>query len=262
MDIVSKACDYQTLRVRFDQDIGFLQIHRPHANNTISDQLVRELATVLEQCEQTAKVVVLEGSPEVFCFGADFADLQHSSGTPGEQRQRSAEELYDLWLRLATAPFVTIAHVRGKANAGGIGFVAACDIALAEERAHFSLSELLFGLMPACVLPFLRRRIGLSRANYMTLSTQTISARQALEWGLIDACEENSESLLRKHLVRLRRLARPAILRYKQYLTSLDDQLTAAKPAAIRANAQVFSDPENLQQIARYVKTGRFPWET
>jgi len=62
-----------------------------------------------------------------------------------------------LWLRLATVRTVTISHVRGKANAGGIGFVAASDIVLADETAQFSLSELLFGLYPACVLPFLIR---------------------------------------------------------------------------------------------------------
>lgn len=260
MDILNGTQHHQALRVRFDQDVCFLQIHRPHANNTICDRLVQELGAVLEQCAHMAKIVVLEGSPEVFCFGADFEELQRSPAASAEQRRRGAEDLYDLWLRLAGGPYITIAHVRGKANAGGVGFVAACDIALAQEQAVFSLSEMLFGLMPACVLPFLIRRTGAARANYMTLTTQPVSARQALEWGVIDACEENSENLLRKHLLRLRRLTRPAIVRYKQYMRSLDG-LSSARPAATRANAEVFSDPENLQQIARYIRTGQFPWE-
>ena len=95
---------------------------------------------------------------------------------------------------------MSIAHVRGKANAGGIGFVAACDIVLADSAAVFSLSELLFGLMPACVLPFLVRRIGFAKANAMTLSTQPVGVQVAREWGLVDAFEENSDNLLRKHL--------------------------------------------------------------
>jgi polyketide biosynthesis enoyl-CoA hydratase PksH len=152
--------------------------------------------------------------------------------------------------------------VRGRTNAGGVGFVAACDIVLCEERTTFSLSELLFGLMPACVMPFLIRRMGFSKANYLTLMTQPISARQALAWGLVDACEENSENLLRKHLLRLRRLGKEGIARYKRYVSSLDSSLEAWKAKAIEANIEVFSDTENIQKIARFVKTGKFPWET
>ena len=151
--------------------------------------------------------------------------------------------------------------MRGKANAGGIGFVAACDIVLADAKAVFSLSELLFGLMPACVLPFLIRRIGFAKANYMTLMTQPVTVQNALEWGLVDAYEENSENLLRRNLLRLRRLNKTSIARYKRYMHSIEGSLDACEPGALAANREVFSDTENLQRISRYVKTGEFPWE-
>jgi len=176
-------------------------------------------------------------------------------------REQDPGPLYDLWHKLATGPFITVAHVRGKANAGGIGFVAACDLVLCEQAAVFSLSELLFGLMPACVLPFLIRRTGIPKANYMTLITQPVLANQALEWGLVDAVEERSENLLRKQLLRLRRLNKQAVVRYKKYMNTLDDGLARAKPHALAANVEVFSDTENLAKIARFVKTGQFPWE-
>jgi len=124
-------------------------------------------------------------------------------------------------LRLATGPYVTIAHVRGTANAGGVGFVAASDIVLADETAQFSLSELLFGLYPACVMPFLIRRIGFQKANYFTMMTKPISAMLACEWGLVDAVEPVSEVLLRRHLQRLRRLSKTAIRRYKTYMSRI-----------------------------------------
>jgi polyketide biosynthesis enoyl-CoA hydratase PksH len=252
---------YETIRVRFDDDICFVQIHRPEANNTIDDRLIEELAKVLVRCEDAAKIVVLEGLPEVFCFGADFKGIQITHENAEHHHEQNPEPLYNLWLQLASGPYITIAHVRGKANAGGIGFVAACDVALCEEKAVFSLSELLFGLMPACVLPFLIRRMGFSKANYMTLMTQPISAKQAHDWGLVDAYEDNSESLLRKHLLRLRRLTKTGISRYKRYMNALNDALELSKPKALAANIEVFSDQNNLEKIARYVKTGQFPWE-
>lgn len=260
MGIVNGTDAYETLKVRFQGDICFIQIHRPEANNTINDRLIDEFVKVLAHCESEVKIVVIEGLPEVFCFGADFKAIQQNLGA-GAPPVFDPEPMYKLWLQLAFGPYVTIAHVRGQANAGGIGFVAACDIVLSEEKATFGLSELLFGLMPACVLPFLIRRVGVPKANFMTLMTEAVSAKSALEWGLVDECAEDSQNLLRKKLLRLRRLSKPGIERYKRYLSAMDDTLRANMPKALEANIEVFSDKANLDKIARYVTTGQFPWE-
>lgn len=182
-----------------------------------------------------------------------------ASGQPGEN---DPCPLYDLWLKLATGPYITISHVRGKANAGGVGFVAASDIVLADQSAQFSLSELLFGLFPACVLPFLIRRIGFQKAHYLTLMTQPVSVEQAHTWGLVDAHDAQSESLLRQHLLRLRCLSKTAVLRYKRYMSKLDDALFASRSLAVAANQEIFSDTGNLEKISRFVETGQFPWES
>lgn len=252
---------FETIRVRFDDEICFIQIYRPEDNNTINDLLIQEFSEVLDQCEQDAKIVVLEGLPEVFCFGADFKDLQNSADTTKQHQKQNPEPLYNVWLRLTSGPYVTVAHVQGKANAGGIGFVAACDIVLCEEKTIFSLSELLFGLMPACVLPFLIRRIGFNKANYLTLMTQPVSAKQAMDWGLVDAYDENSENLLRKHLLRLRRLGKTGISRYKRYMNTLNNFPAMSKSNALAANIEVFSDQDNMDKITRFVTMGKFPWE-
>ena len=251
---------YKTIKVQFQESVCFLQIDRPEANNTISDRLVAECSHVLDTCEESANIVVLSGSPEVFCFGADFKAIA-SASMKGHEHDDGPGPMYDLWLRLATGPYVTIAHVRGKTNAGGIGFVAASDIVLADGTAQFSLSELLFGLYPACVLPFLIRRIGFQKANYLTLMTQPIAAKQAWEWGLVDAFEPSSEALLRRHLQRLRRLTKGAVRRYKTYMRSISLPLQDLKLPAVAANREMFSDADNLQAITRYIEEGLFPWE-
>lgn len=251
---------YETLRVKMDGPICTLQIHRPEANNTINDVLALECRDVLRKYRDQMNVLVVEGLPEVFCFGADFQGIERGL-TQGESKPQDPATLYDVWLEMATGPFVSVAHVRGKANAGGMGFVAACDIVLADDTAVFSLSELLFGLMPACVLPFLNRRVGFQKAHYMTLMTQPISVQKAEAWGLVDAWEANSENLLRRHLLRLRRLSKKGIGRYKTYMAEMDGSLNRVKERALAANLEVFSDEDNLGRIARYIQTGAFPWE-
>lgn len=252
--------DYQTVKVRIEQAICYLQLYRPKANNTINDQMIEECHHVLDRYGESINLLVLEGLPDVFCFGADFQEMVDTMAN-GKVRDRNPERLYDLWLRLATGPFITLSHVRGRVNAGGIGFVAASDIVLAERSAQFSLSELLFGVFPAAVLPFLIRRMGVAKANYLTLMTKTISAEQAEAWGLVDACEDHSQSLLRKHLLRLKPLTKRAIMEYKQYIHQLHPPLEEAKSLAVEANKAMFSDPKNLSGIYRYVETGKLPWE-
>jgi polyketide biosynthesis enoyl-CoA hydratase PksH len=252
--------DYQTIKVHFQKPFCFVQFHRPDANNTINDRLIRECHTALSICEDTeTTVVVLEGLPDVFCFGFDFKEVLSAQAMGSGEK--GPEPLYDLWLRLATGPFVTVANIRGKVNAGGMGFVAASDIAVADQTAQFSLSELLFGLMPACVLPFLIRRMGFQRAHYMTLMTAPISAQEAYAWSLVDAYEPDSEMLLRKHLLRLRRLSKEAVIRYKRYANELNDSINRLKPLALSANREQFSDESNLQAISRYLEQGLLPWE-
>lgn len=252
--------EYQTIRVRIDGPVYTLQIHRPEANNTINELMAEECLDFLKSHRDSMRILVLEGLPEVFCFGADFQAIDDNLSS-GEGKGSTPETLYDVWLQLATGPFISIAHVRGKVNAGGIGFVAACDIVVADESAVFSLSELLFGLMPACVLPFLIRRTGFQRAHYMTLMTQPFSVQQAESWGLVDAWESNSQQLLRRHLLRLRRLSKTGIERYKRYMNVLNDSLHSRKADSLAANFEVFADHENLSKISRFVEDGTFPWE-
>lgn len=250
-----------TLKVRFEDSVCYLQFHRPEASNAISAQLVAECSQVLAACEQRAVgVVVLSGLPDVFCFGADFKEV--SAGcAPEHAAYEGPGPMYDLWLKLATGPFVVISYVRGKANAGGLGFIGASDIVLADETAQFSLSELLFGLYPACVLPFLMRRIGFQKAHFLTLNTQAITAKTALDWGLVDACEAQGEPLLRRHVLRLRRLSHTALVRYKNYAVKLGPPLAQGRDAAVAGNLEVFKDEQNLRAISRYVQEGLFPWE-
>ena len=255
-----EAETYQTIKVRFEDSVCYIQFNRPEANNAISAQLVAECSDVLSACEAMATVVVLSGLPEVFCFGADFQELSRGCD-PTHAAFEGPAPMFDLWLRLATGPFVVISYVRGKANAGGLGFIGASDIVLADESAQFSLSELLFGLYPACVLPFLMRRVGFQKAHYLTLTTQAITAKTAHEWGLVDAFEAQGEPLLRRHVLRSMRLSRPALQRYKAYVNRMGTPLSQMRAAAIKGNIEVFTDPANQRAIARYVQEGLFPWE-
>lgn len=254
------ASSEAAMDVRFEGEICHLRFDRAEKNNAINAQLVAECSRALDACEDRASVIVLSGSDKVFCFGADFSEVSRGVD-PHFAAYAGPGPMYDLWLRMATGPFVVISYVRGKVNAGGMGFVGASDIVLADSSARFSLSEMIFGLYPACVLPFLSRRIGFQRAHYLTLSTQPVSVETARAWGLVDAYEEQGEPLLHRHLRQLGRLSKTAIARYKAYSSRIGVPLAEMREAAIEGNREVFEDPDNRRAITRYLEKGLFPWE-
>jgi polyketide biosynthesis enoyl-CoA hydratase PksH len=252
--------EFETIHVSFQGTICYIQFYRPEKKNMMNSTMIQELFHILEECEEKANVIVLEGDQEFFCFGADFQEVLTMDSREGYPAENS-KMVYQLLKKLTAGSYVTISHVKGKANAGGIGFVAASDVVIADQTAEFGLSELLFGLYPACVLPFLIRRIGYQKAHYFTMMTHPVEVEKAYEWGLVDAYGKNDRALLRKHLYRLERLPKSGIKNYKQYMCQLYDCIDKSEEAATNANYKMFSDSQNLKWIRQFIEEGKFPWQ-
>lgn len=246
---------FETIVTETKGNVYTVQMNRPEAGQTFNDLLLDEFHQALDLCEENISVVLLKGLPDIFCAGADFREILKLG------HGQNAQNMYNLWLRLAQGPFISVAYVQGKVSAGGVGFAASCDIVLADNTANFCLSEMLFGLHPACVLPFLSRRIGHQRARYMTLTTQPVSVQQAAEWGLVDAYADNIERLLHRHLLRLKVIDQASIAAYKRYVSQLSGELLHSRPLAVAENLRIFDNPDYIGRINKYIMYGRMPWE-
>jgi len=106
-------------------------------------------------------------------------------------------------------------------------------------------------------MPFLIRRIGFQKAHYMSLMTRPVPVQQAHSWGLVDAYDVQSSSLLRKHLLRLKYMPKTGIIRYKRYISEISESILKFKSRALSASQEVFSDPCNLERIFRFVEKGQ-----
>lgn len=254
-----KNTEFTTIKVHFESAVCYIQFDRIEANNTINQLMIDELYEVISLIDKNTKIVVLEGSNDIFCFGADFNDINLNCNDL--TNINSNNNLYELWEKMINSDLIFISHVCGKVNAGGIGFVAASDIVIANPNAIFSLSELLFGLYPAMVFPFLKRKIGLSKANYLTLMTSPISANLACQWGLVDVCDERDAIILKRHISRLSKLPKNGVGEYKAYVNRLESDIECAKEIAITANRRIFSNAENTTRIYEFSHYGKYPWE-
>lgn len=252
---------YQTLRVACQRGVLTLQIYRPEANNSINATLAREIQLLLTRVENEAeiKVIVIEGLPDHFCMGMDFKAVSNESSDA--LTENDPNEYFDLLKQLSLCSKVVIAKVEGKVNAGGIGLVAASDIVIAGRNATFALSEALFGLLPACILPFLMRRIGYQKALWMGLTTQSIPAARAYEIGLADELSDNPDDSVRRNLLRLTKLESGTIKDLKRYAYQLWMIDERTRKISVDQFTSMISSDKVHSNIKNFVQSGKFPWD-
>lgn len=168
---------------------------------------------------------------------------------------------YNILKHMSQSSKVILSKVRGIVKAEGVGLVAASDLVIADETATFVLSELLFGLLPACVLPFLIRRVGFQKAYRLALTTQVISASEADKWGLIDEYGSNTDQLINKYTRRLKYLPSSGVKELKNYINQLWIIQAETQDLAVNKTSSLIAEPTIQEEIKRFQKEGLFPWQ-
>ena len=166
----------------------FLTLHRPAQRNALTPELIAALRQALARADGdlAARVICLTGSgDQAFCAGADLGHLEPSSGalTAHEARRGYAALLVDL-ARLGKP---VVACVNGSAFGGGLGLIAACDLAVAADDARFGTPEIDLGLFPYMALAPLQRLVGRRVALELALTGRRIDAVEAVRIGLLNA---------------------------------------------------------------------------
>ena len=166
-----------------------LWLNRPERHNAFDDALIGELTAALGSlaADTGVRVVCLAGKGKSFSAGADLAWMKRMAGYSPAENEADARALAELLHRLDSLPKPTIALVRGAAMGGGVGLVAACDIALAAEDAVFALSEVRLGLIPAVISPYVIAAVGPRAARRCFLTAERFDAPRALALGLVSA---------------------------------------------------------------------------
>ena len=124
------------------------------------------------------RVLILTGKGKAFSAGADFHWMRRMSKLTREKNIQDAMVFSNMLRKLHTLRIPTIAKVNGAAYGGGVGLVAACDIAIGGENARFCLSEVRLGLIPAVISPYVIRSVGSRNARYLFLTAETIRMQQ------------------------------------------------------------------------------------
>ena len=176
---------------RDEGGIRVLALNRPERRNALSGELVEALLAALEGVESVPEVrcVILTGRGQAFCAGGDLADgIGAQGGFIDGHRGRG--RYADLLARLTQLRVPVIAAVNGVAYGGGLGLVAASDLAVADPAAKLGTPEVRLGLFPWIILAALQRNVPRKPLMEMVLTGSSISAERARDLGLLNGVSE------------------------------------------------------------------------
>ena len=179
---------YKTIEIEIKDQVGTIWLNRSEIHNAFNEVMISEIIQAIEfvNKEDEIRIVVLRGRGKSFCAGADLNWMRDVAKYSYEQNYEESYKLSECFYKIYTCTKPTIAMVHGAAIGGANGLLAACDFAYAEENTVVSLSEVKIGIVPACISPYVIKRVGEYRAKELMLTGRRFKGRVARKRDLIN----------------------------------------------------------------------------
>jgi methylglutaconyl-CoA hydratase len=178
---------YQTLQLHQEHRVATITLNRPEVRNAFNEIAIAELTQAFQAMAEDADVraIVLTANGAAFCAGADLNWMKKIAGYSHAENSADAAQLAQMLRAIYLCPKPVVARVQGDCYAGGMGLVAACDIAVAVEDAAFCLSEVKLGLIPATISPYVIKAMGENAARRYFLTAERFTAQEAQRIGFV-----------------------------------------------------------------------------
>ncbi len=256
----------QSAGLRADRQgpVVYLWLARPQARNALDEPLVLALtdAVLASAGNPEVRAIVLAGEGEVFCAGADIAEMQRLVAQGEAANRGQADRLAELLAAIHRCPKPVVARVQGAAYGGGVGLLAASDLVIASQEARFALTEVRLGIAAALIAPYVARRIGAARLCELALSGQPIDARKACEIGLVTEVTEADalDSVVTHWLHALLRGAPQAQAAVKRIADRVAGDPAALSPLLAAELACLRAMPEAQEGMAAFLQKRAPAW--
>jgi len=167
--------------------VATITLDRPEVRNAFNDEVIAELTQAFSQLGQDPQVraIVLAAVGPAFCAGADLNWMRRMADYTHAENLADAAQLAEVLRVIYTCPKPTVARIQGDVYAGGMGLVAACDMAVSVDSANYCLSEVKLGLYPATISPYVIRAMGARAAHRYFLTAERFDAAEALRIGFV-----------------------------------------------------------------------------
>lgn len=248
-----------------ERGIATVTLDSPENRNALSRQLVSELRAALERAMAAPNVraIVLTGTGTTFCSGADLKE-QLAANQAGAPAGPAGGGVPDVLRIIRNGPKPVVARVNGHARAGGIGLVAAADIAVAPEDATFAFSEVRVGVVPAIIAVPIMEKVGKTAVAELFLSGQTFDARRAATIGLVTRAVPAGEldATVREYLDALLLASPSALAACKELLRTLPGiPFDQALAWAAEFSARMFASEDAREGMAAFLEKRKPRWQ-
>lgn len=177
--------EYQHLKVHAGP-ITKVTLSRPELRNAMSDVTLKSLTAAFKaiSADPSVRVVIVMGGGKDFCAGADINWMKESGKLSPEEGKKDARLLADMLSAVNDCPVPVIVASQGNCFGGGLGLLAACDIAVLADDSKMSFSECRLGIMPAVISSWVLPKIGAVNARRYYLTAEVFGAKEAVHMGL------------------------------------------------------------------------------
>ena len=178
----------QVLTTTIDaRGVATFTMNRPEMRNAFDEAMIGALCDAFGRFghDDNVRAIVVTGAGKAFCAGADLNMMKRAAEYSTDENRDDARRLAYMLTAINHCPKPVIARVNGPAMGGGVGVVAACDVAVASEDAFFALSEVRLGLIPAVISPFVLQAITPQEAPRWFLTGERFDAETARRIGLV-----------------------------------------------------------------------------
>ncbi|HEY4254166.1 MAG TPA: enoyl-CoA hydratase-related protein [Roseomonas sp.] len=170
-----------------ERGVARIRLNRPDRRNALDEALIEALRSAFESIarDRSIATIILSGEGRSLCAGADIDGMRKAAAYGRDENIADLMPLGRMLRALDAMPQTTIARVHGPVHGGGIGLVAACDIAIGSAEASFCLSEIRLGIVPGMISPYVLRAIGTRAARRYFQTAEIFDAREAERIGLL-----------------------------------------------------------------------------
>jgi methylglutaconyl-CoA hydratase len=182
------------IETKFENNIFRIMLNRPEKLNAFNTEMIAAATEAVHATPHEARAVLFTGNGKSFCAGADVGYMRQQAEFSEDENREDAKRLSQMFEVIYALPIPTVAFAHGNVFGGGLGILAACDIALTTSDARFCFAEVKLGIIPAVISRFVLRKVNMAFAHRYFLTGELFSSEIAKAAGLISDYHTTAEA--------------------------------------------------------------------
>ncbi len=258
--------NFTTIQLEISNQVASIWLNRPEIHNAFNEEMIGEILRCYEMLNMldSVRVVVLRGKGKSFCAGADLNWMRDVAKFTYEENYAESYQLSLCFNAIYTCKKPCIAVVHGAAIGGANGLLAACDFVYCTNDTVFSLSEVKIGIVPACISPYIIKRVGEYPAKELMLTGKRFKGEEAERIGLVNKSLNDSEidAKLNETIHLLMTSAPKAITHCKNLIYNVVNRLSHKEALEYTAKmiAEIRASDEGQEGTAAFLEKRKPNW--